>query len=554
MSSSILLESEKHSVEVLFENSDDSSIEVPQEEWSSLVIEEEKNIKKILYAEGLYDPGSGEVCAKYIPLSDSDIARHVYYKYPAIVDPGNNQALFGPIPVTEYPDDGQERYLALCEEMSIPVIRSFYRSLLTTKVDLSFYGLSMKSVRTICVSLKKNEYVKSLDLTDNFLDIDACFHIGEMLVYNKSITELILRGCKIGHQGAKALLNFLPKNPRIKKLDISKNEIGDNGAEHVAKAILQGMHIPELNLSNNCISDKGVLSLTEMFEIFTKLTHLNLSNNIISEPITILKLCRVLATSKFFLVLDLSWNCLRGSRIGEAINLLLKTSPSLQYLFLNNNRIDDEAAKLIGKGLTKAKKIVTLDLSFNPLTSSDAFNLLEYLSMRKVKLQNLLLDNVVVDEKFVETREKILALPFRKLSVVTHGHVRPKMSFELRDMRLLLLKRADAIGRSGKKKDQVDFPLVILEIYRDNPDPKPVKEFTRAIQSFGLKLNDDFNDQMCIAFPGPRAKGNVKTISLEAVVDYIKRLWPDKKLPPLPPEPLVLPPIPQKPSKGKGKK
>lgn len=48
------------------------------------------------FKKGLYDPGSGEVCTKYITFSDSDVLNHVYYAYPGLKDPGIIEALIEP--------------------------------------------------------------------------------------------------------------------------------------------------------------------------------------------------------------------------------------------------------------------------------------------------------------------------------------------------------------------------------------------------------------------------------------------------------------------------
>ena len=58
--------------------------------------EPEDGPKMKLFKEGLYSPGSGEICAKYIAMSDSSVFRHPYFDYPAIIDPGIEKALLLP--------------------------------------------------------------------------------------------------------------------------------------------------------------------------------------------------------------------------------------------------------------------------------------------------------------------------------------------------------------------------------------------------------------------------------------------------------------------------
>lgn len=88
---------EKVSVELLYQHSIESSEDPPIAEWSSFILPENViNPKKELYKKGLYDPGSGEICGKYIAMSCSSVLRHVYYNYPANEDPGIEEALLKP--------------------------------------------------------------------------------------------------------------------------------------------------------------------------------------------------------------------------------------------------------------------------------------------------------------------------------------------------------------------------------------------------------------------------------------------------------------------------
>ncbi|XP_073943688.1 uncharacterized protein [Choristoneura fumiferana] len=170
-------ESEPETI-ILFEYVEKDSIEDPRSEWSSLLIEKpEENKNKLLHAKGLYSPGSGEVCGKYIALSDSDVLRHCHYNYPVVVDPGIEDALFNPEKPIVYPANGQARYLALCEEMKQCPVGIFYKGLLADEIDLSYYGVHLMGVQAMTKALAYNTNVKRFSLADNFLNDDACFHL-----------------------------------------------------------------------------------------------------------------------------------------------------------------------------------------------------------------------------------------------------------------------------------------------------------------------------------------------------------------------------------------
>lgn len=547
--------SKKSSVEVVYKKvvDDESSEEAPKEDWSSLELDlVYYNLKRDLCDQGLYDPGSDLICGKYICVSDSSVLRHVYYNYPAVKDPGILEALEEPKPVGTYADDGQELYLAVCKIMHICPIRIFYRSLLDKTIDLKYYGIYPKGFRAIAIALSKNIFVTTLDLTDNWIPHDGCLHLGEMIQENDTLTDINLSGCKIGPRGTQILAHYLRYNHTLSKLNLSGNDIEDTGVAFLSDAISLGSRISDVNLSRNKLSAKSVLSLCEAFDVSNNLTHLNLSWNTILSPKAVFTLCNYLAENKSFLELDMSWNTLAGPRVGQAIQILLSNN-KIQRVILNNNKLSGEAVKSIASGLIKAKKLETLDLSFNPLTSRDALNLLYRLKDRRVRVRKLLLDNVIVEPKFIETLYEIHKMKNRHHIQVTHGYVNPTQRSMLRDIRPLLLKRAEAIGQSAKKKShRVDAALVFMKMYKMHPEPINTKDFLREALMLGLHLGDAFVDEMYDAFPGPKSGKLVKLIDMAQIIDFVNRLYPGKRLPATPPpvhEPQPAPP----PTKPKAK-
>lgn len=539
-------------IQVVFEKDlDASSEEPPREEWTSLIFEiPEGNVKRLKYAENLYDPGSGEICSKYISLSASSVLRHPYYNYPGVLDPGIKEALLHPIPKILYADDGQELYLALCKEMGLCPVRSFYRQLLEETVCLKYYGVNPAGFRAMAMAMKLNRIVKVFDLTDNWISNDGCFHLGEMLVDNITLTELNLTGCRIGAEGARRLFNNMALNRSLKILNLSKNQLGDQGVEYFALAVFKGADVVKVDLSFNSISPKSIVSLAEAFETNNKFTHLNLSWNSILSPNAVFVLCQRLSENQKFEELDLSWNSLSGQRVGNAMKMLLK-NPNVRRLILTNNKLEGPAINAIAANLPKAKKLEVLDLSYNPLTPVDAMNLLLRFKDRAVKLQNLIMENVFVSIEFLEVREEFLNLKYRKNTVITYGGIKTAYVPVGADPREIALNRAEAIAKQSKK-NPVDFALIVLELFRIDKQPMEVKEFTRAVRSRRANLDDDLVMEILNLFPGPRTE-KIKTVSLAALVDYIKRKWPDRKLPPTPPPEVIIPVEAPKGKKGKKK-
>lgn len=551
MSSDVSREDEEIEV-ILVPEEIESSEDPPPEEWPSLIYAEpEINEKRQLYEQGLYSPGSGEICAKYVAVSDSFIYRHPYYPYPCVLDPGIIDALLQPHKQTLYTDDGQELYLALCEDMGIGPVRMFYRNLMDKEINLRYYGIRPEGFRPMALALKLNRYVRVLDLTDNFISEDGCFHLGEMLIDNFTLAELNLSGCRIGPSGAEKLMANLHVNRGLRKLNLSRNKLLDEGVGYLAKAVSMGADITNVNLSYNDLTTNAVTALAESFEVNNKFTHLDLSWNSLVVPRAMELLCSNLANNKHLLELNFSWNALT-SRFGTAIAAVL-TNPQLRYLNLSNNKLCDNAIGLIANNISKAKQLDTLDLSDNPLSLQDAKKILNVMKFRRVKLNNLLLNNVNVDLPFIYQRECILALKHKAKSTITYGEVQPHFVAKGVDVRTLVLMRAQKVCSKPKKK-AVDVPLMILELHKANPEPIWLKDFPRHVKMMGaFQMNDDLIEEIGLAFPGPR-KGKFKTVNFANMAEYVHRLWPDAKLPATPP-PEQPPPPPKstKPAKGKQK-
>ncbi|CAH2991980.1 unnamed protein product [Chilo suppressalis] len=424
-----------------------SSSEPPMEQWSSLFeIEAPDAPKMVLFKQGLYDPGSGEICAKYIPLSDSSVFRHVYYAYPAIKDPGIEGALLQPEKRKIYPRDGQELYLDLCKEMNIVPVRIFYRGLLERNIDLKYYCVNPVGVRAMSLALLRNTAVKHLDLTSNFLNEDACYHLGQLLGENVTLQELVLSSCKIEPVCLKRLVCRLPGRS-MDLLDLSKNGIGDQGFFYLTEQIIKGAVIKRLSLSNNELGPESALALCEAIEGNNKFTHLDLSWNKLFPPKGIGDLLRMLGDNNVLEELNLSWN---GLTVAQPLRRVLAI-PTLKVLDLSNNRLSSASTRVICSSLRLAQKLVTLDLSNNPLTSNDALLLLEKMKESDVVVLNLFMDNITVNKEFAMMLPEVLSLPHRKAVKITYGKVIHDYTLSVPDLREIVMRRLFYITDSSKR-------------------------------------------------------------------------------------------------------
>ncbi|KAL4704077.1 hypothetical protein ACJJTC_004423 [Scirpophaga incertulas] len=472
-SSSEVIEESTPPVEVVYQASVTSSMFSVIEQPSLLKIDAPEAPKMILYKKGLYDPGSGEICAKYIAMSDSEVLRHVYYAYPGIKDPGIVDALFETEISRSFGNNGQELYLELCDQMGMCPVRSFYRGLVERDINLRYYCVNPAGVRAMCRALLYNTSVKRLDLSFNYLSLDACYHLGRLMAENVVLTELILTGCKLA-------------------------------------------------LRSNSLGAEAAQSLTTALEVNNTITHLDLSWNLLFSPEASNELIRMLARSEVLVELNMSWNGLTSL---PALERLLKV-PTLTYLNLSNNRLTSISVRALCNGMKKFEGLQTLDLSYNPLLEADSRRIVLALTQRNVTVNTVLMEGVVVDRKFAQTLKEVLLMKHRKNTTVTYGKVLHDYVIKNQDLRHIIMRRLLFI--SSTKKSTFDVAVYFLTAAKTREAIQP-REVMRVMKVSGVVPDEQLLEELSNVFPGPKTDKGGKTIALRKVVEFIHRLWPDKK-------------------------
>lgn len=510
-----------------------SSEEPPMEEWSSLIMSNQCTFpyykpKKILEDQDSYSPGSGEICAKYMAQSDSSVLRHPYYNYPGIHDPGIEHSLFDPPPQPPpYPNDGVKLYKDLCEEHNICLTRCFSNNLCNSEIDLSYYGLTYANVRCMAIALEKNRHVECFNLTDNYLNIDACYHLGKMIKVNKTLKVLILDGCRIREEGLQQLCNEIHCNKSLKTLSLAKNDLCDSGGERFANIIKEGINFNRLNLNYNRLGMKTTNAFQEALLLQNKFIYLDLSwNTFVDIESTANFLYTLALTSKYLVDLNLSRTGLENKDIAEAI-AEVTLIPTLKVLDLSNNSFKDDCATIL---VSKAKysTLQTFDLSSNLFTPTGACNILKPLLQSTVKLQNLYLDNICVNRNFIRILRKVNEMKCRSNFVITYDKVLHDWVAVGKDPRELILRRGEYMGRMKKQKK--DVPMFLFSLGHVT-DKLRAKELVVMMKDQKIPVNDDWVSGLIAAFPGPLIE-NKPTVNTVLMLEFMRRLWPELKLPP----------------------
>lgn len=162
----------------------------------------------------------------------------------------------------------------------------------------------------------------------------ACRYLNDLLLRNKTITDLSLSGCGIGADGAKKLYDAISESATLKTLDLSSCDIGNEGFEHIASALSNNQDLESVNLSGNHLDETCSENLQNLLSYSKGLAHL-----------------------------DLSWNSLYNEKTWKALVDGLKKNETLRSLNLSWNALREECVPHLYKLLSRSRNIEMLDLS-----------------------------------------------------------------------------------------------------------------------------------------------------------------------------------------------
>ena len=190
-------------------------------------------------------------------------------------------------------------------------------------------------------SLYHNTVLKSLDLSNNFLDLDnsSSFSIfGIALRFNKALNSLNISKNAIGDTKMYHVIASLYYNRTLQSLDISGNGLTSSLVEDLSHSLRYNNYISLLALGSNYIGDEGVIHLSSTLRVNKTITSLYLRDNMITNV---------------------------GAK---AIAAALKKNTVLRKLDLSMNDISDKGASDLCNAFYIKNTLKTLFIGFNPIS------------------------------------------------------------------------------------------------------------------------------------------------------------------------------------------
>ncbi len=270
-------------------------------------------------------------------------------------------------------------YKEACKELRVIACRLWLTACdgESAECGLQHYGIGKLGASPLAASLRLNEAITALNLSDNGLGADGvCAILGALKTGAPALRNLNISQNQAGPEGADALCELLVAEGGhpLASLDFGANAIGDKGAAAVAKGLEADVRLTSLCLAKNEI-DAGAAALGAALGVNRSLTSLDLEWNSISEHSS-RAIADALGKTSSLKAIDLSWNGLGDggvSHLAKRLSSRPDDGRQLAQLRLAHNRMSHVGTR----ALTAAfKSLDGVDLSGNPLGADGAYLLL----------------------------------------------------------------------------------------------------------------------------------------------------------------------------------
>ena len=271
-----------------------------------------------------------------------------------------------------------------------------------SRLILDKNNLGDANISVLLNILKDNNNLIEISLESNSLTPKGGEKIFEYLINQKSIISINLSSNegiyrnRICSEGVKLLENVLQKNLILEKLDLSSNSLRNDGFKYIINGLNNNFSLHYLNVSNNEITEKGIVYLHEKLET-CKLNELNLSSNNISNKGCVL-LGECLSSPKLneIIILNLS-DCHINFQAIKEFFLLISNNHHIKNLNFNKNNLNNDKWDTVDC----ITQITLKSLSFSDCELSSSVKNLAVLFKRHPSIKYLNLSrNSINDEYF----------------------------------------------------------------------------------------------------------------------------------------------------------
>jgi hypothetical protein len=164
-------------------------------------------------------------------------------------------------------------HVPLPMRMQVPLCRAIRKSSSLETVNLMDTGLSLPHVTKHCIEeLLSSSRVQNLDLSWNCFTSECFACLGEKLVDNSALKNLVLANCSATVEGLKdspvcLFLECLARDKSLKKLDITMNRISSEAFLILEDGLERHPKLQELVVCNNPLGVYGIRSALRLLSL-----------------------------------------------------------------------------------------------------------------------------------------------------------------------------------------------------------------------------------------------------------------------------------------------
>ncbi|KAL3285693.1 hypothetical protein HHI36_000224 [Cryptolaemus montrouzieri] len=426
----------------------------------------------------------------------------------------------------------------MCKDMEIYPISRVCKSLRSKELNLKYYCPFEKQMKAICKTLENNNFIQELNLQDNWLSVESCSYLANVLELNDTLRTLKMKECRIGPEGMVALSEALGSSS-IRDLDLSFNSLGNDGLKEAIFALTDNMNLVKLNLSHNGFTEQAAVYLNEILSDAYCLEVIDLSWNNFNTPAGMKKLCHGLVENKTINWISLAWNGIASEDVVIHFLRYLRKSSVLKFIDLSNNLLKDDPMTIFMNGVSESNSLVHVKIGNNAFSPSKAFTWAQLLAKPRDKpLKVLDMENMVVEKKFLTLLQKIKSLG----NEVKYGTVLADYELYGPCVPKVLFGRCKYLAmKPKKKKKRVDFGHFVLSL----PE-KPITTDEFQAMLAARKLNHLLDFDLITALQNQYIMKKTQKVNCSQLISDYMVLYPETQ-----PEP----PRKKKEKKGgKGKK
>ncbi|CAG9322548.1 RNA1_3 [Blepharisma stoltei] len=236
-----------------------------------------------------------------------------------------------------YSDDVMEELaeaIQECSNITIANLSSIFR-----EWD-DFY--TPKILDTLSRTLLGFRELEELDLSNNFLTVQAVDIVGFLLENTPTLKILRIDNNRLGAEGGVKLAESLKNSAELKLFVFSaeNTKLEDAGIVSLSEVFGEMQSLREICVSKNDIKKQGIIALSKALVKNDELQILRIADNFISDPAAFSKLHGALKNLRFLSIIDVADCCLGNKGVGCLLDSL-HPSENLLELHLEYNDLDD---------------------------------------------------------------------------------------------------------------------------------------------------------------------------------------------------------------------